>query len=293
MSAIDSKKLVLGLLSNMPLEKASPFFLSLEKSGYRGDVCMIVSGIDLPTQAFLRARGVHLIPFQRDQLKPKWTFAAAWLGAFMRPSQRQVYESRLASTYMHPHTARHFFYQSYLQECSAAYSHVLLTDVRDVLFQADPFAFEKPDGLCVFLADRSKTIGTCNHNTNSMLRGFGPEALKELRDKPIACAGTTLGTTAAICDHLSKVTRLLCAKKQRESIDQSVHNFVINKQPPARLNVFENFSGPVLTMAYVDPARMRFDDHGRVINTDGRVINTLHQYDRHPQIIPKLLKALT
>lgn len=289
----EPKKLILGLLSNVSLENAQPFFLSLVKSGYRGDVCMIISGLDSATQAFLRARRVQLIPFQRDQLKSRWTRAAAWLGACMQPEQRLIFEGRLASTYMHPHTARHFFYQSYLRECGAAYSHVLLTDVRDVLFQDDPFAFDVPDGLCVFLADRSKTIGTCNHNTGSMLRGFGQKVLNELRDKPIACAGTTLGTTAAISEHLAKVTRLLCARKQRESIDQSVHNFVINKQPPARLNVFENFSGPVLTMAYVDPARLSFDDRGRITGTGGRIINVLHQYDRHPQLAPELVRRLT
>jgi len=293
MSEITSKKLVLGLLSRMSLEKAQPFFLSLEKSGYRGDVCMIVSDIDAATQAFLRARHVELIPFHSEHLNPKWARAAAWLGAFMPPPQRSLYEARLAPAYMHPHCARHFFYQSYLRECGAAYSHVLLTDVRDVLFQADPFAFDLPEGLGVFLADRSKTIGTCNHNTNSMLRGFGPQALQQLRDKPIACAGTTLGTTSAIREHLTKVTRLLCAKKQRDTIDQSVHNFVINQEPPAHLRVYENFSGPILTMAYIDPANIRLDARDRVINAAGHVINTLHQYDRHPQLVPKLLKSLT
>ena len=32
-------------------------------------------------------------------------------------------------------------------------STLMLADIRDVLFQKDPFAFEIPDGLCVFQED--------------------------------------------------------------------------------------------------------------------------------------------
>ncbi|HEV2694392.1 MAG TPA: hypothetical protein VG347_15980 [Verrucomicrobiae bacterium] len=293
MSGSDPKKLVLGLVSNMTLEKAQPFFLSLEKSGYRGEICMAVSGLDAATQAFLRARRVQLIPYERERLKPRWTRALRWLAAIMPPGQRRIMESRLAPAYIHPHCSRYFFYQSYIESCSAAYSHVFLTDVRDMIFQADPFAFEVPDGLSVFLADRSKTIGTCDFNTSSMRRGFGERALQAWRDKPIACAGTTLGTTEAIRDYLEKVTRLLCGTKQRESIDQGVHNYSIHQYPPAKLNVFENFSGPVLTMAHIPPARIQLDGQNRLLNTDGSVINTLHQYDRHTHVMDKLLKAVT
>src|ERR1039458_6671594 len=65
----DSKKLILGLLSGLSLEQAKPFFLSLEKSGYRGDVCLFISELGSATQAFLRARGVQLIPFPKAFLR--------------------------------------------------------------------------------------------------------------------------------------------------------------------------------------------------------------------------------
>src|ERR1017187_5616598 len=65
----DSKKLILGLLSGLSLEQAKPFFLSLEKSGYRGDVCLFVRELGSATQAFLRARRVQLIPFPKAFLQ--------------------------------------------------------------------------------------------------------------------------------------------------------------------------------------------------------------------------------
>ena len=43
--AEDSKKLIMGLISGLSLEQIKPFFLSLEKTGYRGEICMAVSDL--------------------------------------------------------------------------------------------------------------------------------------------------------------------------------------------------------------------------------------------------------
>ncbi len=291
MSARDSKKLILGLMSEMTLEQAKPFFLSLEKSAYRGDVCMIVSNLDAVTLDFLRARQVQTVPFQKAFLK-RFSSGAARIPRFFLPREmRARFDRQLAPAYMHPHCARHFFYESYLQECGGNYSHVMLTDTRDVLFQDDPFAFELPDGLSVFLEDWS--VGSSSHNASAVTRAFGRKVFQELSDRPIACAGTTIGTTKAILEHLARATRIFCEKGERKTIDQAVHIFLVHQEPPAKLHCFENFSGPVLTMSSIDPAALKFNDRGQIINADGHVINTLHQYDRHPELAQRLLKTLT
>src|ERR1039458_8963438 len=79
----DSKKLILGLLSGLSLEQAKPFFLSLEKSGYRGDVCLFVRELGSATQAFLRARRVQLIPFPKAFLQRFSAGAARFPGFFL------------------------------------------------------------------------------------------------------------------------------------------------------------------------------------------------------------------
>jgi hypothetical protein len=48
-----------------------------------------------------------------------------------------------------------------------------------------------------------------------------------------------------------------------------------------------------LTLGYVDPAQLQFNDRGQIVSLDGRVINTLHQYDRHPELAQKLVNGLT
>lgn len=290
--ADDSKKLILGLLSGLSLEQVKPFFLSLEKAGYRGDTCMIVSDLGVATQAFLRARRVQLVPFQKAFLRGFAASAAKFPGLVLSRRRRAMFDRQLAPAYMHPRCARYFYYQSYLQECSGTYSQMLLTDVRDVIFQADPFAFALPEGLSVFLEDRSGTIGACARNSGAMLQTFGRTALRALSDRPVVTTGITMGTTASLREQLARMTGILCEKRTRKPIDMAVHNFLVHQEPPAKLHCFENASGPVLNLGRIDPARLQFTDRGHLLAANGQPINILHQYDRHPELAQKLRNVL-
>jgi hypothetical protein len=86
---------------------------------------------------------------------------------------------------------------------------------------------------------------------------------------------------------------ILCTYKNRTNTDQAAHNFLLCKRTPKALHCFDNDSGPILTMANVKPSRFRLNDQGLLINDSGRVFNTLHQYDRHPELSKRLLAVLT
>jgi hypothetical protein len=283
----------MGLVSRMTLEQVQPFFLSLEKTGYAGDLCMLVEGLDVATLAFLRARRVQLVPFQSDRLKPGYVRLASWLGKVMSRPHEALYDSLLASSYMHPFCARHYYYLAYLRECGGLYDHVMLTDVRDVIFQADPFAFEINGKLNVFMADRRKTIGTCPHNSASVVRGFGKKMLTNLHDRPVSCAGVILGNPTVLTEHVRRLTMILNDIKPRQTVEQDIHNVALFWKQPEEVQAYENFAGPVLTMANIDPTRLVPDGRIRLRNGDGSLINTLHQYDRHPALARQLVQALT
>ncbi|MDR3456737.1 MAG: hypothetical protein P4N60_04785 [Verrucomicrobiae bacterium] len=287
------KQLILGLLADLSLEKARPFFLSLEKSGYQGDLCLFVNGLAADLRDFLRARRINVVPFQPAYLKPKWARLSGLARPFLTRERFQKLETQLGLAYMHPHCARHAYYLAYLAECGADYDHVMLTDIRDVLFQMNPFSFALPDGLAVFSEDPSLTIGNSSHASVWIRHGYGQAVLDKLRDKPIFCAGTIFGTPAAIRDYCARALRLFQARKTRWTIDQATFNYILHLQPPPNVHRFDNDAGPVLTLGGVDPARLRFNAAGRLVNPAGSVYNTLHQYDRHPQLAQQLIQLLT
>ena len=293
MNRPEQKHLILGMAVGMKLAHLQPFFLSLEKAGYRGDVCLCVADLEPVTLEFLRARRVNLIPFQKAYLKHKWSCLATACKLFMKPWQRRRFDEQMLLTYIHLHCARHVYFRNYLAECGSGYNLVMLADTRDILFQRDPFDFEFPAGLSVFLEDTSCTIGHCRSNSTWIREGYGKAVLGELSDKRIYCSGTIFGAPTVMLDYLEQVLQLYAARKPLRTIDQATENYILHKQPPKVWHAFDNDNGPVLTMAKMKPDQFRFNERGLLINPAGRVMNTLHQYDRHPELAMRLLRILT
>ncbi len=293
MKRAGAKSLILGLLTGMSLEQIKPFFLSLKKVGYCGDVCLFVADLDPATLFFLRTCRVNLVPFQKSYLKPKWAQRIGWTRRFMKPWQQRRFDEQMALTYLHFWCARAVYYRTYLAECGKDYECVMLADIRDILFQRDPFDFEKPPGLCVFLEDRCQTIGSNHSNSTWMRDGFGAEVLAELSDKSIFCAGAVFGSPAVLRDFLEQSLELYHLKKNGELIDQAAFNYLLYKQPPKAWQIFDNDNGPVLTMSNMKPGQFCFNEQDLMVNAAGRVFNVLHQYDRHPELAPQLLRVLT
>jgi hypothetical protein len=83
------------------------------------------------------------------------------------------------------------------------------------------------------------------------------------------------------------------AARSRRNVDQGIHNVILHKKLLGDIQVFENDAGPVMTLGAVEVEKLRYDDAGRIINRRQAVVNTLHQYDRHPALAKMLLEKLT
>lgn len=288
-----SRTLIMGVLAGLSLAESKPFFLSLEKAGYAGDICLFVGDLDAETQIFLLARRVNLIPFRKAYLKPRWARLGGLAKPFLSATQTQRLDEQLGLSYLHLFCARYIYYLNYLDECGAGYDRVFVTDIRDVLFQTDPFACDLPEGLSVFLEDASLTLGQCPTNSAWLRQAYGPASLRELGGKRIICAGTIYGQPAALREFFGRMVERFYARQTRLGIDQAVFNYILHQQPPPQVRQFENADGPVLTMAQVKPEKFAFNADGRLVNAANRVYNVLHQYDRHPELKSRLLKLLT
>lgn len=311
-SKISTNNLVLGLVKGYEFEQIKPFLVSLRNCGYQGDICLLVSKLSPATQQALQqyAEQHRLIlhPFQdrpllsfpykiknknlvfkeiyRHELLfyPLTKLYAQLVNTAASQNKENSYllKCHISKFFLNVMAIRYPLYYLYLFTHGKSYANVMLTDVRDVLFQADPFDFAFDfDGLCCFLEDEEKTIGSCGFNSNWILTGFGEDALHQVGHQKITCAGTTIGTYSAVMNYLEiMVDYLIKLKAQCMGIDQGVHNYVIRKGLINNVRFYENHYSPVLTMHHTDKDKIRFNGDGYVINEDGSVINVLHQYDR-------------
>lgn len=260
------KNLILGVAVDYGFEDLRPFLVSLRNVGYQGDLVLFVSGLGRRTLASLRKLGARTIPvklqypYLRD-IRAYGTLPVAHAGG------------------MPPNCARYIMYYLYLLEHGGAYDRVLITDVRDVIFQRDPFDFPFQRGLYCFLEDRSQTIASEPHNAGWLVDAGGETTLRELGGNVISCSGVTVGDTASILGYLERMNVMLLRIRPQWGTDQGVHNYLIYTRALPNLMLVKNETGPVLTLGLVTEPRL--DAAGRLVNRDGSIPNVVHQYDRH------------
>lgn len=303
------KNLVLGLVKGYSFEQLRPFVASLRDTGYTGDVCLFYSDLEDETVRSLREYGVELVPFEMSRInllvKRPYPYALmnrvlksplnflypmnqlyARLVNFLASRQEgdpYVAKARLAAKILNVYCVRFPLYYVHLAQNRGRYANVMITDVRDVIFQRDPFDFEiGEEDLCCFLEDARTLIKDCAFNTKWLEWGFGPGAVSEVGDNITSCSGVTIGSYRAMMHYLQvMLDQMLLLKSHPNGMDQGVHNYVLYKRLLEGVRLFANGAGPVLTMGKTTDLETRFDEEGRVLNDDGTVAHVLHQYDRH------------
>ena len=201
----------------------------------------------------------------------------------LRPAdaKRQRIHDALTAIWTHPITARHFSYIQFLEQ-NPGYGLVMLSDARDVVFQADAFAGLAPGRIHAFLQDESLTYGKHNVDTDWYRGIYGDAAVAAVQGKAIACAGTVFGDVASVLQLERKLFAEIVRLK-RGVVDQAVYNKLLNDAAqPMTAQFHHNLESNVLTFGEVPDDRFRVDADAVYVNT--RLPAVLHQFDRVPAI---------
>jgi hypothetical protein len=256
------RNLVMGLALNYRKADLAPFVRSLRATGYDGDITLWVSALDPETQELFEEYRVHYEYYWEMSFSP-FNFMLA----------------------------RNFSYYRYLCDIvnrrTQTFDRILLTDVADVVFQADPFATAPGGDLVVFLEDKVRTLDTCYVDSYWIRSAFGDLALNEVRGRRMSCAGTVLGTWAGILRYLlvMQLGAFECAAPARslEGIDQAIHNVMLYRGRLSGAVIVEN-AEHVFTMGIVPKNHVAITQDGRITDRDGRICPIVHQYNRHPPV---------
>lgn len=173
------------------------------------------------------------------------------------------------------HALRYFLYEGFLKKNPLSNAIVMMTDVRDVIFQRDPFDFDYPH-LSLFLEETK--IGECRFNRQWIESRYGLEEAQALANCQVSCSGITIGPIAEILTYLGLMKKNLMPPLPFIGYDQGVHNYLLHHQQLSDALLFSNSKGPVMTMQYQKTWKTV---DGKVAHEDGSIIHVLHQYDRH------------
>ena len=300
-----ANSLIMGVAAGYPNGLILPFLKSLRMTSYAGKVCLFVGGISDEAVTELRTLaddviildGIYGAEIDKHRMRPY----AQWLAKvkmtrrvrrlypllfraalrLARPDSRKKLQLDLEQCLEGFQSLRYWHYRDYLDNQAPAADFVMLSDVRDVVFQGDPFSHPFDTDLEVFLEAPHLQIGSEPFNSRWIRELYGPDALTEFRGLTISCSGTTMGTRAGIRRYLTQMIGQVTAHAwPLGSHDQGIHNYLLRQGRLDPVTIYENGFGPVLTMSL--GASVSQNTEGQMINQDRQVPAVVHQYDRHP-----------
>jgi hypothetical protein len=301
-----SRNLVLALADGLTAEQLRPFLYSTDVMAERPEMMFFGGRFDPETIALLDEYQVRIAPFSsvwdvsRRRRNRLFTVATQTTMAAVRLTSRLFdlrgrrrsgdIRRRMIGPILPPLHARFFLYHEALEAVYPRVKRVLLTDVRDVVFQADPFTFAE-DKLWVFEEDSRLNMQLNEENRAWYLKTFGSPAFQQVMNFPVICAGTVLGGREATLQYLRTMTTVMITRPPVVGGDQAIHNHICRGDHVAA-EIVPNEAGVVLTLYNITDAEVRYDNQARVVNTAGQPYPILHMYDRLPVLKQRVLKRL-
>lgn len=240
---------VIGFAAGYSVDDVAPFIRSL-RSVFSGRVILIVDRN--PTlQAYLRIKRVEIETITRRPFR--------W-----RP---------------HPVVERFAAYARVLASRDDI-GKVVITDVRDVVFQGDPFG-KVQDELQFFLEADGRSLGDHALNLKHLRRLAGDGFTGALSGRPCVCVDVVAGPSEAVTRFCRTLMLLSAIPRSRLGgafrADLAACNLIAHLDL-AGGRICANF-GRVATVGLTPPGQLSVVD-GRIQNPDGSVSPIVHHYDR-------------
>jgi hypothetical protein len=301
--------LVMGFAAGLPTVLLTPFFESLRATSYRGRTCLFLSRMaqeDIEKLRLVVDDVVVLDGAYHKRASKAMIDTLRWLRNTRRIRRIYPLAFKLATVLAFSKEGRRqrrrwleycleglqsLRYEHYLEYLSAQqYDQVLISDIRDVIFQGDPFAHDVQE-LELVLEDSRILIRTEPFNRRWMKNLYGAPALERYGNDVVSCSGTTLGTAKGIARYLrAMISEIRKQKIPLGSHDQGIHNFLLRCGKLDPVKVYVNEEGPIITVGKQED--IKINGSNQVTNRNGDVPAVVHQYDRHGWLVERLQREL-
>ena len=254
----DRRRLVIGAAYKYGPDQVRVFVESLRAAGYAGDVIMLVGRLQWRLKGHLRRHGVRAFPH--------WSTRR-----LHGPIQAHRFE-RFAKV---------------LEHAAGRYDQVVVSDVKDVLFQRHPFADVRGPGCRFYLEAAPWTIATEPTNQRWAKLFLSTEEFAAISPCRVSCCGVVLGDAASVAQYLARLAGYLQAlppELRREGgADTIFHNKMVHLTREVPGTIVEN-DEHVATVGISPPGTYVAGADGLIRTADGHLPAILHQYDRLPDV---------
>lgn len=235
--------LIMGTVFGLTNEQVYPFFHSLRKC-YAGECIIFLDNAN---------------PENLDSLAQKYDIELI------------KYDKRIIPTVQSK--------QNYLEYLLRnKYDNVMLTCVRDVIWQGDPFIYDR-DNLHLYKVADGVTIGMCHYSGLWVKAFWGEAELERVKNNTPISYGTFLGSYSEVVKHLTLMLEVMNAN--HNMVDQALLNYNVEHQIGTQRTVVHKNGDNILTMGNMRREDIRQGERGYFLNDKAQKVSVVHQWDRH------------
>ena len=272
------KDLLISLSSNYNFNDLKPWVESFNKTGSDAEKIILVYNCDLATVNELESRGFTV----------------------MSPAPRT--DSGYAYTHpsILPHVERFFHMWLFLRERRDEFRYIVSTDIRDVVFQRDPFEFidkvlsENPNMNYLAASESVLYRDEIYWGANNFIQSFSEYTFPQVKDRLIYNMGVVAGRAPHVIDLFAQVFFSAALAFGRTVSDQQSYNLLLSLEPFISQTIFlDSEDGwaaqlgtsldPRFDSVRTEPSPIMIDDTLRT--SDGsKEFYIVHQYDRYQDL---------
>lgn len=269
------KDVVIGGSSGYTWDTLKYWVNSINKSGFTGDIVLVMMNADRETVKKAIEAGVHVIGFGQNE------------------QGDLVYQHGKIPV----HVERFIHIHNFLKDKD--YRFAITTDVKDVIFQKNPIEFLEQviqPGLInhMVFASESMLYKDEPWGNENLLQTFGPFIYEQFKDNEIYNVGVLAGKASSLRDLCMNIF-LSAINRPIPICDQSTFNVMISMSPYKETSLYlrseDGWAAQLGTTAdpskiesfrpYLLEAEPKMID-GKVTTSTGKVFTIVHQYDRTP-----------
>lgn len=269
-----NNSLIITSALNFNISNFLVFIESLQKTGFSGITVVFTFSLRGTETKYLFSKEVDVIELSRY-----YPFY---------PSNHLKYpiSSRNLFKYLHFYkgksfvTYRYFIYKLFIKYYGKYFSNIFITDIRDVIFQENPFKWNIESGIYLVEEHPKITIGKDLSN-KIYLKNYNPN--KRIYQNSIINGGTIYGTYPYILHFLSELLTYICSFGCNSNDQGGINSYVrsINLYP-FPLFILNSSHTPVKTIAlWINHySKCCLPVTNFILNEDKSIPNVVHQYDR-------------
>jgi len=290
----DTRRIVMTTGTGYRAEQCFHFLCSLRNSGYTGDIAFFTDNAPADLQELFKRFQVTAVPIQQPLLKRRHSSLYPTLARPMRakhfPGSKFV---ELYKNWLPIPSTRFIAYRQYLQNLSSWYDECFVCDVRDIIFQTNPFDTTDQSPIAFYEEHAAHKLCNCQYNRPWIEEAYGKKAVATWGQNTAICSGATHLRGEGIFTYLDlMVEHIKQTNTTTPGVDQAIHNYIGYNLDVPGLRIIPQTQAQVLNIGTTPFDQLAFNSDGLLLNAQGQLAAVVHQYDRHGEHFNSLLAQL-